>query len=142
MNKKKIRTTAAGAVAVAVALGLGSMGVKGEDAISTTAISASTTGVERPPRPENQPGQISVSALNELLKSFEEQKRDFMKQQKEQQAESRRKARAELHPFGGAGGAKREAKDSIEEAKQVSREQARKLGEEAREAAKEIRKRR
>lgn len=131
---------------IAVTLCLCGFDVKASDSTYTGSVSdvdLSATTVERPARPENtQPGRFKVSEVQQLVKKFDAQKKEFLRKQQELQEESRRKARAQINSGGGTSVVKLEAKDSIEEAKTVAREQARKLNEEAKEAAKEDRKRR
>ena len=92
---------------------------------------------ERPERPKTGKG-VNTAELKEIIKNFQDQKKQFLTQQKEQQSDSRAKVREEL---GGGGSAVQDAKDAIAEAKRVAAEQARKLAEEAKESAKEGRKR-
>ena len=96
---------------------------------------------ERPPRPE-QPDKSQVRAnvteLKEIIRNFQEAKKEFLQQQKELQADERVKMREAI---GTLGGAIQEAKDSVGDAKRQAREQARKMADEAKEAAKENRKR-
>lgn len=106
-------------------------------ALGAHAAEAKAEKPERPERPKNGKG-VDNAELKEIIKNFQDQKKQFLTQQKEQQADSRSKVREEL---GGGGSAVQDAKDSIAEAKRVSREQARKLAEEAKENAKEGRKR-
>ena len=92
---------------------------------------------DRPERPSAGKG-AKVAELKEIVNNFQEQKKQFLAQQKEQNADSRAKVREEL---GSTGSAAQDAKDAIAEAKRVSREQARKLADEAKESAKEGRRR-
>ena len=115
-------------MAIALFVGLAALGAH--------AAEAKADKPERPERPKTGKG-VDNSELKEIIKNFQDQKKQFLTQQKEQQADSRSKVREEL---GGAGSVQ-DAKDSIAEAKRVSREQARKIAEEAKENAKEGRKR-
>ena len=95
---------------------------------------AAEAKAEKPERPD-RPGEgkrVDVKELKEIIKNFQEQKKQFLTQQKEQQADSRAKVREDISGSGSV----RDAKDAINEAKRVSREQARKLAEEAKESAK------
>jgi hypothetical protein len=92
---------------------------------------------DRPSRPE-RPGK-KAEEVKEIIKNFQEQKKAFLKQQKEGQADARRSLREEIGTA--SKGAREEAKESIAEAKRVAREQSRKLAEEAKEEAKEDRRR-
>src|SRR5688500_15738052 len=80
----------------------------------------------KPERPERPHGKAAnTTELKEIIKNFQDQKKQFLNQQKDQQADSRARVREEL-----GGGSVQDAKDSIAEAKRVSREQARKIAEE------------
>ena len=114
-------------MAIALFVGLAAIGAHAAEAKA-----------EKPERPERPHGKApNTSELKEIIKNFQDQKKQFLNQQKEQQADSRAKVREEL----GGSGSVQDAKDSIAEAKRVSREQARKIAEEAKENAKEGRKR-
>ena len=96
---------------------------------------------ERPDRPEkpSDSNRPSAAELKEIIKNFQAQKTAYLKQQKEQRADARNAVREGL----GASGTvvAQEAKDAVADAKRVSREQARKIADEAKEAAKEDRRR-
>src|SRR5678816_1164930 len=88
-------------------------------------IQMSALAADRPERPE-RPGK-KAEEVKEIVKNFQEQKKAFLKQQKEGQANARSNMREEI---GSASkGARQEAKDAIAEAKRVAREQSRKLAE-------------
>ena len=129
-------------VGIALVLGLARVGARAED---TNVVSSPDPVAkprqdrpERPPRPEKHGKGVDATELKEIIKNFQDQKKEFLRQQKEQQHEDRGKVREELTSGGTAVGPVRwELKDSINDAKRQAREQGRKLLEEQKEAAKE-----
>jgi hypothetical protein len=133
--KTKMNIQIALMIAIALIIGLASIGARAED----------TTTTDKPARPERPEKATAkgpnAAELKDIIKAFQAQKKEFLAQRKQEQVESRDKAREELGNSGSVGTAITEARDAINEAKQISREQARKLAEEAKESAKEGRKR-
>jgi len=141
---KTIKNQFALIVGITLVLGLARVGAQAEDTNSgTVAPKAKAAHPDRPPRPDKQDGSgngsgADVTELKDIIKNFQDQKKEFLKQQKEQQAELRGKVREELTSKSTAiGSVRQEAKDAIAEAKLQSREQARKLADEAKDAAKQ-----
>jgi hypothetical protein len=106
-------------------------------AFATVGANAAETDATKPERP----APSKATELKEIVKNFQDQKKQFLQQQKELKSDSRTKLREEVGSGGGVSGSVRDAKEAMAEAKRISREQARKLAEEAKEAAKEGRKR-
>ena len=104
---------------------------------NATAQAAEITSPDRPERPQAKGNSANAGELKQIIKSFQEQKKEFLSRQKDERVDARGKLREEV----GGGGAATEVKDAVAEAKLVAREQARKLAEEARNSAKEGRKR-
>lgn len=121
-------------VGITFVLGLACVGTRGEDTVVTVTPRVKVERPERPPRPDKPE---KAAELKEIVKSFQDQKKEFLRQQKEQQHEDRGKVREELTSTGTAvGPVRREIKDSINEAKRQAREQGRKLLEEQKESGK------
>jgi hypothetical protein len=138
VQKKKVKTKMniqiALMIAIALVIGLASIGARAEDTTSDTPA--------RPERPEKASAKgPNAAELKDIIKAFQAQKKEFLAQRKQEQVESRDKAREELGNSGTVGAAISEAKDAIAEAKRIAREQARKLADEAKESAKEGHKR-
>lgn len=130
-------------VGIALVLGLARVGARAEDTNDVTAPKpVKVERPERPPRPEKPGKGVDATELKDIIKNFQEQKKEFLRQQKEQQHEGRSKVREELTSAGTAvGPVRQELKDSINDAKRQAREQGRKLLEEQRDAVKDGRKR-
>ena len=152
---KTIKNQFAVIVGITLVLGLARVGARAQD---TNGIGGDVGGsvvvpkpkFERPERParpdkhDNKPGKgvVDSGELKEIVRNFQDQKKEFLRQQKEQQRENRGKVREELTSSGTAvGPVRHELKDSINDAKRQAREQGRKLLEEQKEAAKEGHKR-
>jgi hypothetical protein len=124
-------------VGIALVLGLACVGTRAED----TPV-AQKPKIERPERPAKPEKGVNAAELKEIIKNFQDQKKEFLRQQKEEQRNHRAKVREELTSGTTTVGAVRqEVKDSINDAKRQAKEQGRKLLEEQKEAAKEERKR-
>jgi hypothetical protein len=143
---KTIKNQFALIVGIALVLGLARVGAQAEDTTGGGATAAAKPGrPERPPRPDKPDGSgkgngVNSAELKTIIKNFQDERKEFLKQQKEQQADQRDKVREELtqRPVS-VGHLRQEAKDSVAELKQQSREQARKLAEEAKNAGKDHR---
>jgi hypothetical protein len=134
---KTIKNQFSAIVGVAFVLGLACVGTRGADSPL-----AQKPKIERPERPAKPEKAVNAAELKEIIKSFQDQKKEFLRQQKEQQRDERAKVREELTSATPTVGAvRRELKDSINDAKRQAKEQGRKLLEEQKEAAKEERKR-
>jgi hypothetical protein len=123
--KTKIQKQFGLMIVVALVLGFGQVRAQAADGSAA-----------KPDRPT--PNKTDLKAI---IQNFQDQKKQFLAQQKEQQGDTRTKLRDEVGSSGSLGNAVRDAKDAIAEAKSVAREQARKLADEAREAAKNAHKR-
>ena len=138
---KTLKNQLGAIVGIALVLGLARVGARAEDTnIDVTAPKpvVKVDRPERPPRPEKRGKGVDATELKDIIKNFQDQKKEFLRQQKEQQHEGRGKVREELTSAGTAvGPVRQELKDSINEAKRQAREQGRKLLEEQKEAAKE-----
>jgi hypothetical protein len=126
-------------VGIALVLGLARVGARAEDTNDVTAPKpVKVDRPERPPRPEKPGKGVDATELKDIIKNFQDQKKEFLRQQKEQQREDRGKVREEVTSGGTAvGPVRHELKDSISEMRAISREQARRLLEEQKAAAKE-----
>lgn len=148
---KTIKNQFAVIVGITLVLGLARVGARAEDTNGVTPPTIDITVApapkaakpERPARPDKSgKDKVNATELKDIVKNFQEQKKEFMRQRKEEQADQRGKVREDLGSKSTVGTAVREeVSDSIAEAKRNSREQARKLADEAKEAAKEGRKR-
>ena len=134
-------------VGIALVLGLACVGTRAEDT-NTTGGDVPSVVVpklkERPERPDrpDKPGKdkgVNSGELKEIIKDFQTQKKEFLRQQKDQKRELREQLRGDT--TGSPNSTRQEIKDSIADAKRQAREQGRKLIEEAKEQAKEDRKR-
>jgi hypothetical protein len=137
-NLKTIKNQFAVIVGVTLVLGLARVGARAEDTnlSGTIAPGPKLDRPERPSRPD-KPG-VNTAELKQIIKNFQDQKKEFLRQQKEQQREGRGKVRQEITSDSSTvGEVRRELNDSINDAKRQAREQARKLADEAKEAAKE-----
>src|SRR5687768_6615111 len=139
--KTIIKNQLSAVVGLALILGLAHVGARAEDTSVEVAAdvvaSVKKNKPERPERPEkpaNAGARANVTELKEIIRNFQEQKKEFLKQQKEQQGADRGKVREQI---GTLGGAIQDAKESIAAAKRQAQEQARKVAEEAKESAKE-----
>ena len=143
-NLKTIKNQFALIVGITLVLGLARVGAQAGDS-DVVASKPKTERPERPPRPEKPDNSgkgsgANATELKNIIKSFNDQKKEFLKQQKEQQAEQRSKVREELTTEPSSPKELRQqAKDAIAELKQQSREQARKLADEAKNAGHEHR---
>ncbi len=137
-------------VGVTFVLALASVGTRGEDTNPTVDVPPVVAPkVERPERPErpDKPGKPvdgerpSISDIKDVIKTFQEEKKRFIQEQKDQRSADRGKVREDLNKNAVVNAVRQEVKDSISDAKRQTREQAKKLAEEAKESAKEGRKR-
>ena len=142
MNKKKIGAS----VGIALVPNLAQVAVSAEDTGAEMPPQEIATSIthrrpDRPPRPEKAGGP-KVSELKQIIRNFAEQKNQFLKQQKEMRHEQRGRARElVVSTTTTVSAAVQEARGSVIQARERAREQARKLVEEARNAAKMGRKR-
>jgi hypothetical protein len=136
MKNKRRRKKQIGVIVGSTLMGLASVQARAE-ATNSPSVSAEVevAGPERPSRPV-KPGSVNVSELKQILKNFQEQKKEFLKNQQQARDDQRAGAREQLNStVSSVAAAVVQAKDSVVEAKRNAREQARKLADEAKEAA-------
>jgi hypothetical protein len=139
-------------VGITLVLGLARVGAQAEDAPAGAAPAPKVVRPDRPARPEKPSASIerpNLTEIRDIVKSFNEQKKEYIQQQRElrkdavtEAQDQRSKLRdkiKETKPEVAV--VRQQAKESIEAVKAQAAEQARKLAEEAKANAAESRRR-
>jgi hypothetical protein len=124
-------------LAVATVLGLAQVGAQAGDA---TAVKAQKSRPERPEKPKGTPVERpNLTEIRDVVKSFQDQKKEFIQQQKDAAKTTREDVRQQVKENvvdSAVTSARKESKESLKEAKELAKEQSRKLAEEAAETLK------
>src|SRR4051812_27465173 len=129
-------------VGITLVLGLACVGTRAEDTNTTggevpsVVVPKPKVRPERPDRPD-KPGKdkgVNAGELKEIVKDFQDQKKEFLRERKDEKREARERARGDATPNTSV--LRQESKDSVKDAVRQARDQGRKLIEEAKEQAK------